>query len=248
MKDAATLAAQVIAANGAVLTRERGENKVVWTERVTGSRSAPIPPPTFPPPSVVVGQIEEPGSAVGLERAARLTPPGSTVSCTLRHTMWYPDNASVVQRAQAAVDAGWSGIVIWALGYEDATLWSALAAIAPQRANGPLLLDPIGSVDEMVVLGTRVRVSGWAADPEFDLPIPVAITVDGVVTTLLARLDRLDVANAYPGMGPFHGFTATSAALTPGNHTVCMTLPGWVGQPATPLGTCQTMSVPSSLS
>jgi hypothetical protein len=168
----------------------------------------------------------------------------------VKHTVYYPDAASILQRAQAAVAAHWSGIVIWALGYEDSSaVLTALAGVAPQRPNG----NPTGSIDsatqQAVTGGTKISVTGWAADPEFDLPVPVTISIDGTTAvTTLARVERPDVAAAYPGIGPFHGFDVSwSGTLSPGDHQVCLTLPGWVGQTPTP-GGCQVVTVPSAFS
>jgi hypothetical protein len=44
---------------------------------------------------------------------------------------YYPDAITMQQHAQAALDAGWSGVVIWALGYETADVYTALANTVP---------------------------------------------------------------------------------------------------------------------
>ena len=66
-----------------------------------------------------------------MQPAQRLNPPSSIVSCTVRHTAWFPDAASLQNRAQHAMNNGWRGIVIWALGYETADVLPALANVGP---------------------------------------------------------------------------------------------------------------------
>jgi spore germination protein YaaH len=60
-----------------------------------------------------------------------LTPPLVQLSCTVRHYVYYPDATSIQQHAQAALDNGWSGIVIWALGYETADVYTLLGQTTP---------------------------------------------------------------------------------------------------------------------
>ena len=70
-------------------------------------------------------------------------------------------------------------------------------------------------------MGNGVRLAGWALDWDTNGPLTVRVTVDGqVVATPLANLARSDIANAYPGMGPNHGFDVT-VPLSGGTHTVC---------------------------
>jgi len=204
-----------------------GEMTFGWAEKVTGPRGAPIPPPILVPPSNQIPSIMGAADPTGLQPAQRLKPL-SIVTCTVQHTVYYPDAESIRQRAAAALGAGWSGIVIWALGYESADVFDALGSISKQRPGGSpsLTLDS----NPPAVTGTSVRVTGWAVDPEFDLPVAVRITVGAFDSTVLARLDRPDVAAALPGVGPFHGFDQ-NITLAPGSYTLCITVKGWVGQP-----------------
>jgi spore germination protein YaaH len=66
-----------------------------------------------------------------LQPAQRLTPPSAIVSCTVHHMAWFPDAASIQNRAQRAVNAGWRGIFIWALGYETPDVLPALGNVGP---------------------------------------------------------------------------------------------------------------------
>jgi spore germination protein YaaH len=45
--------------------------------------------------------------------------------------VYFPDATTIQQHSQAALNAGWSGVIIWALGYETADVYSALAATTP---------------------------------------------------------------------------------------------------------------------
>lgn len=54
----------------------------------------------------------------------------ATGSCTQQRQVHYVGTDGAVQRVQLARDAGLAGVSLWALGYEDATLWSALDALA----------------------------------------------------------------------------------------------------------------------
>ncbi|MDQ3757671.1 MAG: M12 family metallo-peptidase [Actinomycetota bacterium] len=66
-------------------------------------------------------------------------------------------------------------------------------------------------------------VEGWAIDPDVGGPIPVRVTVDGVVTQPApAAGDRPDVGRDNPEYGPNHGYKL-SIPVTPGPHHVCVT-------------------------
>lgn len=67
----------------------------------------------------------------------------------------------------------------------------------------------------------RLRVSGWAIDPDTAAPIDVHTYVDGAFAgATRADQPRPDVGNGYPGYGPNHGFN-TVIPTTPGTHNVC---------------------------
>jgi spore germination protein YaaH len=44
----------------------------------------------------------------------------------MTRTMFVPDEVSIHQRFTKAVCAGWGGIAIWAIGYENNATWDAL--------------------------------------------------------------------------------------------------------------------------
>ncbi len=64
-----------------------------------------------------------------------------TVRCNIYRTVWFGDARSIGERAKLAADKGLAGIAVWALGYEDAATWDAIAAVSagqPINAPGPL--------------------------------------------------------------------------------------------------------------
>ena len=230
MKDAAALAA----AHGAAPVRDpagSGELTFSWTEKVTGPRTKPLIAPVLPPWLITVSKVNAPSAGNPLQPALRLAPPSATVTCTVVHTAFVPDAISVRQRADAAVAAGWSGIVIWALGFEPLNVYQSLAGIAPQRPDGA----PSGSLAAPTVVGGSVRVTGQALHPEFDLPVPVRLTVTKTVggsTVVHTVLARTQVTGMPLGVGRFHGIDDTFTLLAPGSYTVCGEVLRWGGATA----------------
>jgi spore germination protein YaaH len=70
--------------------------------------------------------VVAPVEPTGLARAKRLS------VCTVRRTVYFADETTVVQRAQMSLDAGLGGIAIWAFGYETTDLWPMLRAVGAQ--------------------------------------------------------------------------------------------------------------------
>ncbi len=79
---------------------------------------------------------------------------------------------------------------------------------------------PEGAVDSVQPWWHGVRVKGWAIDPDTTAPDVVQVTVDGAASSYLAAQPRSDIAGAFPGYGPNHGFDAVVPA-TNGSHSVC---------------------------
>ena len=123
----------LIAARQATPVRDAsGEMRFTYDTVVTGFSTTPLPAPKYVPPPHAVPTLQLPASGPGsLQPALRLTPPDIQVSCTVRHFVYFPDATSIQQHAQAALDAGWSGVIIWALGYETADVYTALANTTP---------------------------------------------------------------------------------------------------------------------
>ena len=86
----------------------------------------------------------------------------------------------------------------------------------------PCLHGVVGSLESVTVVPGGVRVSGWALDADTSDPIDVEVLVGGsVVATVYASGLRGDIAQAFPGHGPRHGFDATVAA-SGGRREVCV--------------------------
>lgn len=87
---------------------------------------------------------------------------------------------------------------------------------------------PLGSIDAATGLADgQVRVAGWALDP--DVPTTatqVQVYLDGPAgsgvssVALDADQARPDIADAFPGAGPGHGFDTTIEGIAPGTHTL----------------------------
>ena len=123
----------LIDAHGATPARhlESGEMYFSYDVVATGYSTTPIPAPPYVPPPNVAPRVAAPASGSGLQPALRLTPPTTQLSCTVRHYVYYPDAAAIQQHAQVALSNGWSGVVLWALGYETADVYTALASTTP---------------------------------------------------------------------------------------------------------------------
>jgi len=102
---------------------------------------------------------------------------------------------------------------------------------------------PTAVLDSVMTAQDSITVSGWSFDPDTAASLTMRVTVDGVATDFLADSPRDDVAAAYPGYGPNHGYTKTVTA-TPGAHTVCVTAVN-VGQGSDTALACRTATVPS---
>ncbi|MCB1000919.1 MAG: hypothetical protein KDB40_16615 [Acidimicrobiales bacterium] len=227
MESAAKLAADV----GATPVRDvSGELRFTYEVDYSGSASGTVTPPavTLPAPNTAATSTR-PIDPTSLRPALRLN--GSATSCRVRRTVYVPDEFTVVQRANAVVAAGFSGIAIWALGYETPSLWEPLSGIDVPRAGGT---TPIGSLDSAQISGGDVVVGGWAADPEFDLPIPfqVSVTNPGGSPQMsgpsLARDVRDDPAN-WPLPSRTHGFTVGVPITAVSGAQVCLHARGFGG-------------------
>ncbi|HSY16445.1 MAG TPA: fibronectin type III domain-containing protein [Jatrophihabitantaceae bacterium] len=84
-----------------------------------------------------------------------------------------------------------------------------------------LAFNPYGSLDAVTATTSGIALRGWAIDPNTTAAINVAIYADGAqLAQLTASAPRPDVAAAYPGVGPDHGFSA-DLGLGEGTHQVC---------------------------
>ena len=104
-------------------------------------------------------------------------------------------------------------------------------------------VNPIGSLDVVrLISGTTLELQGWALDPETPFPTPVHVTVDGQQKArLVAADDRSDIGQLFPALGSRHGFFG-QIPLTPGTHSVCLTVQNIGAGSDQSLG-CPTVSV-----
>jgi len=218
-----------------------GELTFSWDERVTGVRTTPRTPPAFTPTGTPIPVLTT-ASDPAMQQATRLGVSQVTVSCTVRHTAYHPDETSIRQSAQVALDAGWSGIILWAMGYETAPVYQRLAEVGPQRPNGA----PGGVLDDPTSAAGELRATGAAWHPEFDLPVSVRVLVRAAGGTGAVLADRTVTANASrtgtpAGIGPFHGFDERFTA-PPGDWQVCASVVLWGGSAGPDLG-CRTVTL-----
>lgn len=104
-----------------------GEMKLVWNETVSGIHtSSTVDLGPYTPPPNTAGSV---GPAAAAIPAVRMGAPPVWVTCTVRHTVWYPDEWSVGQKANVARGAGWGGVVMWAGGYEVTSTYDVLAGL-----------------------------------------------------------------------------------------------------------------------
>lgn len=106
---------------------------------------------------------------------------------------------------------------------------------------GPQGASPVGHLDGMSGVPGGAQMTGWTIDPDTTGPIYAWVTVDGVGRHLYANLSRPDVAAAFPGYGPSHGFSGMVPASA-GSHTVCVTASNVGPGSHTPLG-CRVVDV-----
>jgi hypothetical protein len=239
MENAASLAAS----RGASLQRDpagSGELRFTYSQTLTGSATGPIVPPAYVPPDVAIDTIDATAVAgtgtSGLRPATRLI--RDTTTCTIERTVFVPDVFSVVQRANATIAAGFGGIAIWALGYESTPeLFGPLAGLdVAYRRSGTTVA---GNLDAATLIGdgaAGVSVAGWAMDPEFDLPIPVRVTVQnpgqpvqtsGWVTARDVRPDLVGFGNGDARLSVTHGATFGASIPTVAGAQVCLQARGF---------------------
>ena len=99
-----------------------GELTFTWDETVSGPL---LTPPKYPPTTKPAAPTSIAGSGGGTALAVRL---GFT-TCTVRHVVSVSDEVAVRNSADKAYKAGWSGISLWAFGYETPALYTELAKI-----------------------------------------------------------------------------------------------------------------------
>jgi GH25 family lysozyme M1 (1,4-beta-N-acetylmuramidase) len=101
--------------------------------------------------------------------------------------------------------------------------------------------DPGGNLESVSVVGNRLRVTGWAADPDTAGAVEVHVYVDGRWGgALTADALRPDIGLAFPVLGPRHGFDTVLARVTQGTHRACAYAINVGAGTANPLLGCRT--------
>jgi hypothetical protein len=110
----------------------------------------------------------------------------------------------------------------------------------------PIAGSPVGSFETVNVNGDRLNVAGWAYDPDVPTtPLDVGVSVDGVWSlSMRADQSRPDIATAYPGVGPSHGFSG-GMTLTSGRHFLCFVIGNAGARGAINWVSCQTVTATS---
>ena len=147
--------------------------------------------------------------------------------------------------------AGWNG-----RGIGPGTYWPYLVlrssdgAVTRRYATGQLdvrtpPVNPFGSLDLGAAGAGLTRVAGWAVDPDAATdPLSIHVYSDGrFLGAGPSSVARPDVADAFPGVGPTHGYDLTFAD-TGGSHNVCSYAIN-VGPGGNVLLGCRTVNVPT---
>jgi hypothetical protein len=81
--------------------------------------------------------------------------------------------------------------------------------------------NPRGNLD-VASGGVGLRIAGWALDPDTNDAIDAHVYIDGTFAGAVhADGPRADIAAAFPGVGPLHGFDE-AFAIGAGAHQVCV--------------------------
>ncbi|MFJ6199253.1 fibronectin type III domain-containing protein [Micromonospora sp. NPDC092111] len=108
----------------------------------------------------------------------------------------------------------------------------------------PIQFDPYGEVQNLERVGTDVRLTGWAIDPDSAEPVVFHVSRDGTpVATTVANVARPDVDAANPWYGPSHGISILVPEGPDGDHTVCVTAHNLAGPGAAKQLGCKTYQV-----
>jgi hypothetical protein len=106
------------------------------------------------------------------------------------------------------------------IGIPDSTV-GCRGVVVPGVVSGQAV--PGGHLEIAWPAVGAIQIGGWALDADTPDPIPVHVYVDGTFRgAYVASANRPDVAAAYPGMGPAHGFNATVGPFYGGVHQVCV--------------------------
>ena len=88
----------------------------------------------------------------------------------------------------------------------------ALPATPATAAPAPAPASPVGWFRMTRIDRERVRVAGWALDPNTANPVRIRVRVGSTARLQLASRPHLDVARVYPALGSRHGFAVVVPA------------------------------------
>ena len=145
-----------------------------------------------------------------------------------------PDPAPVAEDPSAGPNHGFDTTLPAGSGAHDVCL-EAMNVNAAGAASGTgtnlgcyaihVRVSPVGALSPIArpVGSRRIKVVGWAADPQTDQPVSVAITIDKVlVATVKADRKSRRLRMPMPGFGLRHKFRETYR-VNARAHTVCVT-------------------------
>ncbi len=123
--------------------------------------------------------------------------------------------------------------------------WSFSNELCDETTQRGACGTPYGHLDEVVAGPASVTVRGWAIDPNVAGPIFVHVYVQGRFSgEVLAGNPRPDVAAAFPGYGPNHGFEVTINGVTQGARDACVYAINVGMGDGNPIIGCGTVNVP----
>lgn len=200
----------------------------------------------------VSGWAADPGAPGATEAVhVYVTGPGGTVGHPTATGGPRPDVAAVFP--WAGPGTGYTTAVPVAAGGRYQVCAYAINVHPPQSnpvvgCRGTTVSDVFGTLDAVSAAGGVLTVQGWALNPNAPGdPVEVHVydmgpTVRGYVLT--ADINRSDVAAAYPGYSPNHGFNATLPVGEPGLHNVCVyAINAHGGSSSNPLLSCRQVQV-----
>ena len=105
---------------------------------------------------------------------------------------------------------------------------------------------PIGNIDSVTPGAGTLTAMGWALDRDVMTDVvQVHVYVDGVMrASVTANRPRGDIATAYPGAGPNHGWQTAAIPATSGVHNVCAYGINIHGGSSNPQLACRSVTVP----
>ncbi|MES2170128.1 MAG: carboxypeptidase-like regulatory domain-containing protein [Actinomycetota bacterium] len=150
---------------------------------------------------------------------------------------WYAGDPTPVPPNKYAAYGTDHGFTVFA---SDVAPGKHLVCVTALNSGGPSTPDtPLGCQTVLVQTGSPVgafeaamggpdgiaTLTGWALDPDTFGRVQVQATVDGLKGgSFVANKQSSDIPAKYVGYGTNHGFVTGISGLTPGSHTVCLTV------------------------